>query len=280
MRIESKNFPGVIEPMLALIIPVFNDFSGLVASLNSIYISVPHVVFIVDDGSDVPVSKFRLQRLIPPCLNVEVISQSENTGIVAALNRGLRAVLDISSIKYIARLDAGDICHPLRFAEQMHLMDNDAKLGIVGTWACFIDAVSGSRSHVWEPPLDDGNIRKKMHQNVCFIHPSWMVRRGAIESVGLYSDIYLAAEDYDLSMRILQRFHGCNIPNYYVTCTTNDAGISHSMRKIQLFSRARIQLRYFDFGLMDSYVGIFKTAILLLLPYKTYRFLRSSMSPL
>jgi glycosyltransferase involved in cell wall biosynthesis len=86
----------------------------------------------VDDGSsDATAGILDEYRRREPRIRVCATSESDR-GLVAALNRGLREVRG----RYVARMDADDVAHPDRLAEQVGALDADASLAAV---ACGVD---------------------------------------------------------------------------------------------------------------------------------------------
>ncbi|ETJ84818.1 glycosyltransferase family 2 protein, partial [Vibrio parahaemolyticus] len=63
------------------------------------------------------------------------IINRENKGLVYSLNQGI----SISKGKYIARMDADDICLPKRFEMQVKFLESNPSVGLVGTSYMYID---------------------------------------------------------------------------------------------------------------------------------------------
>lgn len=121
-------------------------------------------------------------------------------GIVAALGRGLAAARG----SLVGRMDADDVSLPGRFAAQRALLASDATLGAVGVLAePFPPPEAGMKRYVaWQNTL----VSKEDHARALFVesplcHPSTMIRRSALESVGGWRDVPWA-EDYDLWLRL------------------------------------------------------------------------------
>ena len=68
---------------------------------------------------------------------IRVINLPENIGRTPALNV---AVVNASA-EYVAVLDADDLSHPLRLKQQIEFLDAHPDVGLVGSWAEFIDEV-------------------------------------------------------------------------------------------------------------------------------------------
>jgi glycosyltransferase involved in cell wall biosynthesis len=252
------------EQSLAILIPVFNDATGLRQSLDSLLLArcpAPLMTVVVDDGSD-PALTLDQGRYLS--LGLKVLRLPANEGIEAALNRGLTEVMQ-HGIRYLARLDAGDTISPDRLTRQMALLDGNRDLGIVGSDARYVDP-SGKLLFVFRAATDDPTIRSRMHVNCCLVHPTVMIRMAVLEEVGPYSVDYPAAEDYELFFRILAVAKAQCISAPLVTTVVSGSGISSRRRHAQLVSRFRIQCRNFCWTRIQAYLGVAITLSLLVVP--------------
>ena len=94
-----------------------------------------------------------------------------------------------------------------------------------------------------------------------------MMRADALRKVGPYSERYPHCEDYELFRRLVQHFRGGNLPEVLVHTEANPDGISIPKRRLQLFSRLRVQMSYFAWTAPRAYVGALRTVALILTPY-------------
>src|SRR5215470_2449775 len=98
-----------------LLIPCYNNPQGLMASLESVFYDGDRfAVVIVDDGSSVPVCAEQIKSELRNISLITVLRSEQNRGITDALNHGLQWIEEHLTVKYIARLDCGDSCHPYR----------------------------------------------------------------------------------------------------------------------------------------------------------------------
>lgn len=251
---------------LALLIPVFNDAAGLRASLESLHkADMPNsmITLVVDDGSepslDLNMSDFREIRL-------EVMRLPRNQGIEHALNAGLKRLLTSDEIAYIARLDAGDTINADRLTRQLEWLELHTETVIIGSDVDFVDA-AGKLQFRQKPPIDDKGIRHRMHFSSALMHPSVMIRAETLKRIGgAYSAHYPAAEDYELFFRLMNIGQAASIPESLTTCHLSSGGLSAQRRRKQLLSRLRIQFRFFRPMLIESYLGICMTLLLMLTP--------------
>lgn len=247
---------------LAVLLPVFNDDPGLRASLASLEReTIPFDVYVVDDGSTPPIEP-------PPQLGngaqVHLLRLDRNQGIAQALIQGIEMVLSAGH-EYVARLDAGDINIPGRFTEQLEHLEREPHIALLGTAAEFVDH-DGTLLFVQKGLEDAEQLRRRMHFNNLFCHPTVIMRSSALREVGNYSDEYPGAEDYDLFFRISLRHTAVILTTPWVRTLASDTGISRSRRNLQLRSRLRIQRKFFAAQEPWAYVGILTTLGLLAFP--------------
>ncbi|WP_205509324.1 glycosyltransferase [Longitalea arenae] len=250
-----------------LLIPFYNNLSGLLHSLQSVqYDADKYRVVIVDDGSDQPVTLDELYKQISRNISVEIIQLPSNKGITTALNAGLQWILDQDNASYIARLDCGDTCTPERFYRQVAFLQQNPQVNLVGSWCIFKDYTTNVAFR-YITPTRHNNIKRGMHFRNIFIHPTVMWRCDAIKDNELYPYSFPDAEDYGFFYQLMQKGEGAIIPEYLVTCEINHKGISLSSRKKQLKSRIKVVKEYGKNRVL-RYLGVFKLRLLLIIPYK------------
>src|SRR5579859_1092266 len=87
-----------------LLIPYYNNLTGLIRSLQSIrYSAVKYALLIVDDGSTTPLRLSDLKGVIEIPTTIHIIRQEPNQGITKALNAGLEWLRGRNDFLYVAR---------------------------------------------------------------------------------------------------------------------------------------------------------------------------------
>ncbi|WP_404284499.1 glycosyltransferase [Exiguobacterium aurantiacum] len=249
---------------LAVLIAVYNDQTGINKTLESFTKEneVNFDIVVVDDGSKREIN-------LPNNIGgnkVILIRMKENKGLDYALNVGLQYILN-NNYKYIARIDAQDTIKTNRFSQQVNLLESDSDLMLVGSHINFIDKKGNIKFEI-KYPIFSNQIKKSMHFNSCFSHTAVMLRTEIFKIVGLYSNNYPAAEDYELFFRIVNKYKVHNIDKVLTEAEWNESGISLSKRKLQLSNRFKIQLKYFNLIRIESYLGVIKTLLILFTPNK------------
>jgi len=177
---------------------------------------------IIDDGSTDStkeiISKFDDKRI--------KYYYFENAGLAKALNRGLK----ISSGKYIARIDADDICYPERFEIQYKFMEENPEYVVCGGFADLITEDNEFICTYLVPNLDE-DIKKQMQIKNCFLHSStFYIREKAIEIGGYYEPIKQYFEDYLFFKKLLFNGKGYNIPHSIIKYRITAGSINSSLK--------------------------------------------------
>ncbi len=247
---------------VAVLIPAYNPSDNdLVQTLDSLRKSTyPCDIYIVDDGSDVPIG-----AVLDGIPGITVVRLEQNGGIARALNAGLEVILE-RPYDYVARMDAGDICYPDRLAREVEFLDDHPEIAVVGGWARNIDEDTGKPIFIERTPDSPDAIRKALNYNSAMVHITIMARAEVLRRVGGYSENYPVAEDYELFRRITERFPIANIPSVLVDRRMSLNGVSFKRRRKQLRDRLRIQLRYFNAVDPSAWVGVLKTLVLFAVP--------------
>jgi glycosyl transferase family 2 len=139
---------------------------------------------------------------------VRVFHQAD-AGLAAALNRGI----SLARGRYIARQDHDDLADPSRIAKQVAFLDANPEYALVGTWAeIWIGDRPDGRYH--DHPTEDEILRFDLLFNNPFVHSSVMMRKSALDQVGVYTTdpARQPPEDYELWSRIARHYRVANLP--------------------------------------------------------------------
>jgi len=193
--------------VISVILPYRDASSTLGCALRSLLDdhTVPFELIAVNDGSTdsgpAIVSSLAAEdrRVIP--------LSTSGVGIARAIARGL----EVARGDLIGRMDADDISLPGRLSRSRALLEEDSRLGAVGTLVEAFpeaDVGEGMRRYVaWMNTL----LSPEDHERDLFVesplcHPSVMLRRSALLDAGGYQDVPWP-EDYDLWLRMALRGH-------------------------------------------------------------------------
>jgi hypothetical protein len=194
-------------PAVTVLLPVRNRAAALGEAARSILLQrfTDFELLIVDDGSDDETGEVAA-ALAEKDLRVRVIRQ-ERLGLVAALNRGIGEARS----PLIARMNADDVAYPERLELQVAVMRRRPSLALLGSGWRVIGA-GGVVRRVVLPPETDAGLRVAMGSGNALAHPTVMIRREAVLRVGGYRPDFVAAEDVDLWLRLLDRYEAACLP--------------------------------------------------------------------
>lgn len=265
---------GRQKAALAALIPAWNPREGLMATLHSIGAqAVECEIFVVDDGSE-PAIELPAEISGKP---IRLIRQESNQGITAALNAGLNMILQ-ESFEFVARNDCCDIDRADRLGDQLAYLQKHRDVMLVGSSVIF-DTPNQGMQYVFQAPESKAQIKRQMHYSAALVHSSCMFRVDAFRRVGLYSEKYPYAEDYDLFFRLMgKNYEIRNLRDTLVTAAYDPGSISMFNRRISLMSRLKLQLKNFDLLFTHSYLGVIQTILLYVIPYRLVCLFKSNSS--
>ncbi len=157
---------------------------------------------------------------------INYIINPENLGLTKSLNKAI----SMAQGKYIARMDADDICQPDRLSEQVLYMESNSDIGICGT--NFEVIGKKKRSHF---PLDHETINIKLFQGINpLAHPSVIIRKELfIDKKIFYDENIKYAQDYKLWVDAVKHIKLANISDILLKYRIHNNQISASKNKEQ-----------------------------------------------
>lgn len=192
---------------LSVLMPVYNAEDYLIEAIDSVLNQTyrDFEFIIIDDGSQ-DGSSHIIKSYSDP--RIKYLRNETNLRISKALNKGIA----LAGGKYIARMDADDVCHPQRFEQQLTYLEKHPEIDIVGSWTCnFSDNFRYYNKTKTKPE----QIKVKTLFGSPFIHPSVM-GKAAIFKAYKYSPDFVPSEDYEFWNRLT--FHkevvAANLPSY------------------------------------------------------------------
>ena len=201
---------GAAAPTVSVVLPVYNGEPYLVEALESILGQTfgDFELIAVCDPSSSDNSRNLLDDAARRDSRVHVL-EGPIRNLVAALNLGLARARG----EFIARMDADDVSLSNRFARQVEYLRAHRDIAVVGSTITLIGA-SGAVIREIDYPLTPAKIDRFLIEVGCALaHPTAMARRDAILSVGGYRGQFEHAEDYDLWLRMAERYSLANLPD-------------------------------------------------------------------
>jgi glycosyltransferase involved in cell wall biosynthesis len=199
--------------MISVLMSVFNEVDQLESCARSVMGSVcsdAELIFVDDCSSDG--SAELLETLSDSTASIIFIKNKENLGLAKSLNIAAAR----ARYYYIARMDADDICERDRFRLQLQYMDAHPEIDILGGNALLIDSDSIEIGKT-DVPLDHDSIVKALAYRNPMIHPTIMMKREVLETLGGYDECLLKAQDLDLWHRAVRAgFRFANLSDYLI----------------------------------------------------------------
>jgi glycosyltransferase involved in cell wall biosynthesis len=190
--------------ILTVVLPVYNAMPYLPAAVESILEQTyGEFEFLIADDDSTDGSTEYLRSLRDPRINLTV---HQNRGLGATLNELFRN----SRTKYVARMDADDVCDPRRLEKQMRFLYDHEEVVMLGAGIDFMVGnhfVNGFLPLTKHDEIRDRLLQKRPGVN----HPTIIVRRDAWEGVGGYH-LSRNGEDLDFCLRLCDFGRVSNIP--------------------------------------------------------------------
>lgn len=140
-----------------------------------------------------------------------VLIHQDNAGLTRALNKGL----SLARGKYIARMDADDISLPRRLEKQIQFLEENTGVGLISCHFYEIDS-EGCRINLCQLPVKNEDIQKSLLVCNQFCHGAAVFKSECIRTIGMYREFFRFSQDFDLWLRIAEKFKCANLntPHY------------------------------------------------------------------
>lgn len=137
---------------------------------------------------------------------IKVLHNEKNLQLAAALNNCLK----VAKGKYIARMDADDVCLPERLAKQVEFLENHPEFAVVGSGVKVFDGEKVTSIRIPKEYPTKENVL----YSPTFMHPTIMMRKEIYDELNGYtvSNRTIRVEDLDLWYRFYKKgFKGYNL---------------------------------------------------------------------
>ncbi len=214
------------QPAVDVIIPTYNGMPWLRATIDSV-LSQTHrnlKLYVVDDGSKDDTAKY-VKSLKDK--RVTYIKKA-NGGQSTARNLGIKK----SDSPFIALLDSDDIWYPEKLEKQMAIMAKKPDVGMVYGHHYLIDEndiIQGNLRHSFR-----GNIFDKLCTGNYIAGSASMVliRRDVINDVGLFRENFLIGEDWEMWLRIAEKYEIDFVPEIIAALRQRSDGMQTNHKKM------------------------------------------------
>ena len=190
-------------PVVSVVMPAYNAEQYIRLAIDSVLSQTFRdfeLIIVEDDFSDktreiIEEYAAKDHRILP-------IFNEKNIGLTPSLNKGLETARG----EFVARMDADDISYPERFDKQAAYLRANPDVCMVATSRERIDEkgnVISSKS--MEPGKD--KLKERMKVTCAVPHGSVMFRRMEVIELGKYREGIRYAEDYDLWLRMIEKYN-------------------------------------------------------------------------
>ena len=183
---------------ISIIIPTYNRKSFLIHAINSVLNQTYQnlELIIIDDGSS-----DKTENIIKKKYPKIKFYKQKNKGVSAARNKGIK----MASCKWIAFLDSDDRWHPRKIENQINYLLAHPRYKICHTDEIWIRKGIRINQHK-KHKKHGGHIFDKC-LDLCRISPSSVIiHKDIFNKVGLFNEKLPVCEDYDLWLRIAEKF--------------------------------------------------------------------------
>lgn len=228
-------------PLVSVLLPVYNAESFLKEAIQSVLNQtfIDFELIILNDGST-DKSKEIINEFKDP--RIRYIENETNIRLIRTLNKGI----ELAQGKYIARMDADDVCMPDRFQKQVNFLEENQEYVMCGTWARIMNDRSELTGRVKRIDTNE-LVRANMLFTTPFLHPTVMIRREALQTEK-YKEEALHCEDLELWIRLAnnEQYKFANIPEYLLKYRWHSTNISVQHAEFQLENRGKYILPFVE----------------------------------
>lgn len=240
----------VSSPLVSVIIPAYNHEKYIEEALQSVinqtYKNIQLIV--INDGSTDETGAV-IANFIKKYNNISIEYLSKkNEGICRTLNKGL----ELAKGKYIALLASDDLYAPEKIEKQVHLMEENANIGLVFSDHYFIrfNEITNIKCTDYKRNIRECFINNIQNVNMYSrlltenIIPALtvLIRKECLDKVGGF-DNDLKTEDYDMWLRLSKEFPIAFIDEPLAYYRIHDLNVSNKAVSIYTFKLVRAILK-------------------------------------
>ena len=224
------------EPIISVIMPVFNGGDLLNKAIEPILGQTfeNFEFIIINDGSTDETAE--VVRGYASSDSRIIFIDQDNIGLTKSLNKAIKT----SKGNYIARIDADDVSALNRFETQMEWMKGGKyDLCCSRTYLLNSNRISPGLSYYMPK-------RIQMFFRNPFIHGTFLIKRKALDIVGLYDEDFIYSQDY----KLICDFYRNNLkikyikqPLYYTNTPPGSIGVSKKVEQNYFAERVKILCR-------------------------------------
>jgi glycosyltransferase involved in cell wall biosynthesis len=180
---------------VSVIVPVYNGEKYIREAIDSILNQSykDFEVIVIDDGS-----KDNTLSIIKEYAGKIRWKSQKNKGQASAINEGIK----MAKGEYVAYLDADDVCMPQRLEIQVKYLDEHPDVGLVYSSFCQVNSIGKIQRIIKAVPYDHFVLLQKDY----IARSAVMHRKKCLDKVGLFDEGITGDDDWDMWIRISEKF--------------------------------------------------------------------------
>ena len=259
------------EPKVSIIIPTYNQSQYLEEAMESVlnqtYQNIE--IIIVDDGSTDNTSE-----VVKSFDNKIIYIPQKNKGASSARNAGIKKAQG----QYVAFLDSDDMWIKNKLEKQIKFIQNNPEIGLLGT-GCYQMVDINKMIYKKIFPAKNETLQKDLIKYNPFIQSSVIIKKDVFNHIDLYDEKFKESEDYDLWLRIAQKYKVANLEQALVTKRYYEKGLSKDKDNKQLYFALKAKKNAIKRGQYSKtyYLCILKSWIFMKMPFFTRKIIRKHL---
>ena len=224
--LRSKSKVSSNNPLISVIIPVYNADNFLAPAINSIVNqSYKNLEILIADDCSTDNSKHIINTVKDN--RIKRYYNKTNFGYLKTVN----FLFKKAQGQFITFQDADDLSEVQRIERQWIEFDRNPELNLCGTFIEYLDE-RGNTIGTREYPQSYEEIRKFYKTNNPFCGATLMVKKEVLNVIGGYRPFFnrIGNEDYDWAALIIEKYNSKNIPEYLYKVRKSRKSISRSIK--------------------------------------------------
>jgi glycosyltransferase involved in cell wall biosynthesis len=225
-------------PTVSVLLPVRDGASTIRGAVDSVLAQTfsDFEILVLDDGSR-DGSPALASSIGDP--RIRVFEDGVRLGLALRLNRGI----DLARGRYIARMDADDLCFPERLARQVRYLEDHPETDLVGCRAV-VFRHGGDLVGLFPFAASHEQICARPWNGFHLAHPTWMGRTNWFRRYRYREPECARAEDQELLLRSFRESRFACLPEVLVAYRQGAFGLRRTWRGRRSFLAA--QVRHFS----------------------------------
>ena len=198
------------NPKVTVFIPAYNREKYIGDAIESILAQTftNFEILLIDDGSKDRTIEIMRSYQDP---RVRIIRNEHNLGIPKTRNKGIEQARG----EFIAMLDSDDRAFPTRLEKQVSFLDAHHDYAQVGSWCRMMDEQGRPLKRIKRQPILPEDVDIQLLFRCSLSNRSIMARTKILQEYGYRND-YPRCQDYDLHVRLAQKYKLANLPECLV----------------------------------------------------------------